>query len=140
MDEIKVRPGANTGARRLAHEIERIFEKVTAKADEFCAARGSVWGHEIDDWLQAERALIRKPRVRMQPAPATVTIEMDLPDETLPELTVQATEEQVLITSAPDGDGRQIFRLLTLPSPVQPSSVAIELVGNALQIVMLKRI
>jgi HSP20 family molecular chaperone IbpA len=129
----------NNAAHRLAQEVERVFEKVTAKAAEYCAARGSVWGHEIDDWLLAERALIRKPPIRIRPNASALTIEMDLPDEPIPELTVQATEEKLLITSAPDGDGRQIFRLLTLPAQVHPDSMAVDLVGQALQIVVLKR-
>jgi hypothetical protein len=139
MHVTRERRASTIGTDRLAQEIERIFQKVTARADEYCAERGSIWGHEIDDWLRAERALISKPGVRMQPSPAAFTIEMELPDGPLPELTVQATEEQVLITSGPGGDGREIFRLLKLPSPVQPSSVVVDLRDRALQIVVQKR-
>ncbi|HEX4999887.1 MAG TPA: Hsp20/alpha crystallin family protein [Terriglobia bacterium] len=139
MSHTQERPSQEYGARRLAGELERIFETVSAKADEFCEARGCAWSQEADDWLRAERAVIHKPEARIARDPAGFVIEIDLPDEPLSDLTVQATEEQLLITSGPGTDGREIFRLLRLPAPVEPASLTIDLIGQALQVVLRRR-
>ena len=124
--------------RSLAPEIQRIFQKVHVKADEYCSARGSIYGYEVDDWLLAERALIEKPTIQLNSDKDAFIIKIDLPDRNLPELKVQITGNQVLVTSGLGNDGRQLFRLVTFPEAVDPASIDVDSFDNSLQIVVRK--
>src|SRR2546421_10389889 len=52
--------------RPLSEEMESISQKIRKRAHEIFRMRGGTPGHELDDWLQAERQLMWLPQTEMR--------------------------------------------------------------------------
>lgn len=55
------RRGRDTAVRPREDAVERVpddlYEKIAQRAYELYERRGGEWGHDMEDWLEAERAV-----------------------------------------------------------------------------------
>jgi len=124
------------GTDGIARDVQRVYDRIMAKAYEHSLARGAVHGHEIDDWLWAEKVFILKPRFEVDRIDNEVTVDVELPDRPLPDLRVHMSSHQMLITSGADSEGRQLFRILRFSEKVDMDAVQTAFVGDRLRIML----
>src|SRR5262245_7161400 len=133
-----------TDARRAAVRLYRVdnfaieicgmYERITNKADEYYAARGFIYGHEVDDWLLAVQNVITRPSIELRRENQHFLVEMPMPDGDVPDLEIRVTSNQLLATSGPNSNGRHIFRLVRFPEPIDRASADADIVADRLRI------
>jgi hypothetical protein len=124
------------GTDGIARDVQRVYDRIMAKAYEHSLARGAVHGHEIDDWLWAEGLFIVKPRFEVGRIDNAITVDVELPDGPLPDLRVHISSHQMLITSGTDHEGRQLFRILRFSEAVDMDAVQTEFIEDKLRIML----
>src|SRR5438128_913686 len=134
MDILTTIPVRLKGPDSIAPLLENVRERITRRAYENFIERGAVHGHDIDDWLDAEREFILKPRGEVHAEGTDVFVEVVLPEITLPNITVHIAPRQFVISSDPDEDGLQLCQVIDLPVEVSPASVDAEKLDKAIYI------
>jgi hypothetical protein len=116
-------------------DIEQLYDVISRKADEYFAGRGSVSGHDVDDWLSAEKDLVVKPAFKLSRQNGDFVVEMALPDAGVSGLLIRLTPNQMLISSKPDDSGRRVFRIVRFPETIDWASIDAVMIGNKLRVV-----
>jgi HSP20 family molecular chaperone IbpA len=93
-----------------------------------------VHGHDLHDWLEAERELVLKPDVDVRVEQGDVFVEVVLPEIDLPNLTVHVAPRQLVASSDADREGLQVCRVIDLPIFISLNGVDAELFHNVLRI------
>ncbi len=72
-------------AQAMANRRRQIEEMIARRAYERFEQRGSVDGHDIDDWVQAELELLHKCRQDLRKSKEAVILHADLPGSFTPD-------------------------------------------------------
>jgi HSP20 family molecular chaperone IbpA len=134
MDIVTTIPVRLNGPESITPLLEQMRERITQRAYQSFLDRGSVNGHDLDDWFSAERELIIKPVASVRAEAADIFVEVVLPEIDLPNLTVHIAPSQLVISSDPDGDGPQLCQVIDLPHAVSVDGVDAEQLQNMLRI------
>jgi HSP20 family molecular chaperone IbpA len=122
------------GPESIEPLLNEVRERITRRAYENFVDRGAVHGHDLDDWLNAERELIIKPAVEVYVEGHDMFVEVNLPEIDLANLTVHIAPSQLLISSDADEDGLQLCRVIDLPVQISLDGVDAEQLNNVLRI------
>jgi HSP20 family molecular chaperone IbpA len=114
--------------------INKVYERISAKAFEYYLDRGAVDGYDLDDWIRAENTLIQKPHVTAGRFDGDVVIELTLPNIHPEEINLQISSQGMLVYTMPDADGRQIFRSVHFAEPIDVEGVEAEYMNGALRV------
>jgi HSP20 family molecular chaperone IbpA len=114
--------------------LQSIRERITRRAFENYVERGRVDGHDLDDWLNAERELIIKPVFLIRAHGQDIFVEITLPEIDLPNLTVHVAPTQIIVSSDPDEDGLQVCQMIDLPFEIILDGVDAEQLHNILHV------
>jgi len=134
MDILTSIPVHVSGPESIPRVVNNVKERIARRAYESFVERGSVHGHELDDWLNAERELIIKPVPVVRAHGADIFVEMLLPEIDLPNLTVHVAPSQLVISSDPDEDGLQLCQMIDLPCEISLDGVDAEQLHNMLHV------
>jgi HSP20 family molecular chaperone IbpA len=134
MDILTSIPVQVSGPESISCVVNHVKERIARRAYESFVERGSVHGHELDDWLNAERELIIKPVPVVRVHGADIFVEMLLPEMDLPNLTVHVAPSQLVISSDPDEDGLQLCQVIDLPYEISLDGVDAEQQRNTLHV------
>jgi Protein of unknown function (DUF2934) len=126
MDILTSIPVQVSGPESISCVLNNVKGRIAHRAYESFVERGSVHGHELDDWLNAERELIIKPVPVVRAHRADIFVEMLLPEIDLPNLTVHVAPSQLVISSDPDEDGLQLCQMIDLPREISLDGVDAE--------------
>ncbi len=132
----------------LFHEMRDIHYLIARRAYQLFADRGFTDGHDLDDWLRAERELLHSAPVELRETDSEFILRAELPRFRENEVTVAAEPLRVIITAEHDGDAEQpkakmlysewrsnrVFRSLSLPAPVDPRKARKRLSNGMLEI------
>ena len=134
MDILTSIPVRVNGPESISWVLDNVKQRIERRAYENFLRRGSVYGHELDDWLNAERELIIKPVPIVRAHGEDIFVEMLLPEIDLPNLTVHVAPSQLVISSDPDQDGLQLCQMIDLPLEISLDGVDAEQLHHTLHV------
>jgi len=111
MDILTTIPVRLKGPDSIAPLLQNVRERITRRAYEKFVERGAVYGHDLGDWLDADRESILKPFGEVHAEGTDVFVEMILPEIALPNIAVHIAPRQFVISSDPDDDGVQLCQI-----------------------------
>jgi HSP20 family protein len=135
------------------YELSQEFnELISRRAYELFTLRGSVDGHDREDWLQAASETLMKVLVDVTETEMGLTIRADVPGFNEHELEVRVAPRSVCITGKRmqpweqreakavhiERRADQIFRALELPTEIDPDRVDATVNNGILEIKLLK--
>ena len=112
--------------------IEDIQDRIANRAYEKFLERGASPGFELQDWLAAEAELIVKPKVGLRVDETHIVAEVYLPNVDPTGIYVTVTRHDVLVLSALDAEGRQVFQAIHFPEQIELANVTAEHVLDTL--------
>ena len=115
MAAIPIRVGST-----IRDEIEKVYDDITRRAYERFLERGGSYTLDIEDWLSAERTLLRKPDAQVVEKQElfVVRVALNLIDPAT--VDVLATADDVLIQSIESSELPRVFRAVHFPMPIDP--------------------
>jgi HSP20 family protein len=160
--DMRVETGLNrflaSGSRTLNpgdafFELSQEFtDLISRRAYELFELRGSVDGHDREDWLQAASEILMEVPVEVAETEAGFTIRADVPGFTEKEIEVRIGPRSVCITGKrqeaserkdekavyTERRSSQIFRAVELPTEIDPGQVNATVSDGILEIKLLK--
>ena len=134
MDIVTTVPVRLKGPESIPVLLDRVRERVTRRAYENFVDRGAVHGHDLEDWLEAEREMMIRPAADVRLEGEDVFVEMVLPEIDLPNLTVHVAPCQLVISSDVEEEGFQLCQVIDLPLSISLDGVDAEQFQNVLRI------
>jgi HSP20 family molecular chaperone IbpA len=134
MDIVTTIPVRLNGPESIPVLLQEVRDRIARRAYENFVDRGAVHGHDVCDWLAAERELTISPAVDVSVQHKDVFVEMTLPEIDLPNLTVHIAPSQLVISSDADEEGFQICRVIDLPIAISLDGVDAERFHNVLRV------
>jgi hypothetical protein len=118
----------------IAPILESVNQRIAGRAYEYFLDRGSVDGHSLEDWFDAERDVIVKLATTLTIDDEDITVDVLLPPHDMPDVAVHIAPCQILISSGIDEHGLQICQLIDLPYEVSMDGVDAEQSGNMIRV------
>ena len=134
MDIVTTIPVRLKGPESIPFLLDEVRERVARRAYENFVDRGAVYGHDLDDWLDAERELVIRPAAEVRVESEDIFVEIVLPENDLPNLTVHVAPRQLVVSSDVDKEGFQLYQVIDLPTAIPLDGVDAELFHNVLRI------
>jgi HSP20 family protein len=133
----------------IAQEISNV---IAGRAYELYESREIAHGHDTDDWLQAESEILQNVPARIAETETQFTIHAEVPGFNENELEVRVAPRSVCITgvrhqvpeqmeekdSGAERSPNRIFRVLGLPSEIDPSRVDASVGVGMLEVKLVK--
>lgn len=151
MLEVRTHTDPAQQSAQLCDEFERIAAQIRQRAYQLFAYRGSRPGHELDDWLTAEREVCR-PDAELVEYDDHYVVKFALPGFPAQALEVSATREEIVVRGgheeravAPADDdggrvrwsefhGSEVFRRVRLPETVNVEAISASFDDGLLQV------
>jgi HSP20 family molecular chaperone IbpA len=122
----------------VAQETERVRESIMSRAFEIFERKGPEFGTDLENWLAAERELVRAPQVRIRRRNGSYVVEADIAGVDPENLAVQVTSDELLISAETHAEHEEaygevcysefssgdVFRRVTFPASVDPMGAA----------------
>lgn len=86
-----------TASLPLFDEMRRMLSDVERKAFDLFQRRGAALGHELDDWLQAERETLSAPAAELTETPGGFALRMAIPGFPAKQVQVTATPQELIV-------------------------------------------
>jgi hypothetical protein len=119
-------------ADSISDEIETAYDEITRRAYELFLSRPGGSAIDIEDWLEAERELLVKPRARISMTGRRLYVSVDLAQVVAGLLEVVIARHTLLIHSLDGSSFPKIFRTINLPWSIDPRSVSARLMDSSL--------
>lgn len=132
----------------LFDEMRDVHHLIARRAYQLFADHGSSDGHDLDDWLRAERELFHSAPIEICETDSEFILRAELPGFRESQVTVAVEPSSVIITAEHEVDAEQrkaktlysewrsnrVFRSLRLPAPVNPHKATKHLSNGMLEI------
>jgi HSP20 family molecular chaperone IbpA len=129
-------------------EVEKIHQRIEKRAYELFESRGGERGHDVDDWLAAEREVIWSPPISMEEHDGQITVQLSARGFGPENIDVELTPEDLLVEAETHEEraktkGRArmkevhaetLFRSVHFSRAVDPDSAEAELKNGILTI------
>jgi HSP20 family protein len=128
-------------------EIQKMEERVMQRAYDIFQVTGS-FGRDLDNWLAAERELVRKPAIELTEKDNHFEIKVAVAGIDSKDLKVEVTEDDLLVRGETSTEKKgekgevitsefqsgSLFRSIHLPKKVDPDKVKAELKNGVLTV------
>jgi len=129
-------------------ELRDIHQLIARRAYQLFSDHGSNDGHDLDDWLRAERQLLHSAPLELRETESEFILCAELPGFRENEITVAVEPLSVIIKAEHEVEAEQrkaktlysewrsnrVFRSLSLPAPVNPRKAGKRLSNGMLEI------
>jgi HSP20 family protein len=140
------------GGHHLFQELENLCAQITQRAYSLFQQRGGSEGHELDDWLCAERELLWSPPADVIDSGDELRIRLAAPGFESHEIEVTALPGTIIVRAESkqehqqeEGEflvselsSRKLYRRFDLPAPIDPEKVTAKLEKGLLRIAAAK--
>jgi hypothetical protein len=126
-------------AQLLLEEIEQTHRAIEQRAFERFLERGGSPGDPVQDWLNAEEAMLLVPTIEMDYWQDHFEIHLVVEEIPLERLIISALEDSIIVQGEPDLKGKPLLRRIFLPEAIDPQSVKSTIGEDVLRIVAEKR-
>jgi len=128
-------------------DLEKRFEAIERRAFDLFEKRGGEFGHELEDWLNAEHQL-GCPAAELSEKDGAYTLEIALPGFQAKEVEVTATASEIVVHAALKEEKKgekdnvlwtefgssDVYRRFELPNPIQCDKVTANLENGLLRV------
>ena len=139
-------------ASTFDHSLREIYEDISSRAYELFAQRGYDHGHHFEDWVRAESEILQPVPVEIADDDESLIVRAEVPGFTPKDLEVKVEPSRLLIRGQSENtrqrsagktiysecEKNQIFRVLILPTKVNPDKVTASLQQGVLQVTLPK--
>lgn len=129
-------------------EIEKRFEAIRQRAFNLFEQRGRELGHDIEDWMKAERELMGWPPAELAEKDGAYDMQITLPGFEAQDVEVTATPSEILVHAATNTEKKEekgdvlwtefgsndVCRRFGLPEPIDVNAVTASLEKGILRI------
>lgn len=129
-------------------ELAKRFDAVQRRAFDLFEKRGGELGHDLEDWLKAERELMGWPAAELAEKDGGYQMEITLPGFTPKDVEVTATSNEVIVHAATHEEKKtekenvlwtefgsnDVYRRFGLPNPIDIEKVSANLEDGVLRI------
>lgn len=148
MSRIPVEKVEAPKALGLLDDLDRRLADVRQRAFDLFELRGGRPGHDLDDWLAAERELLGLPTAELKDARTAFEMDVALPGFAAKDVDVKASPSEIFVhaasrTRSSDRQGevlwsefsrREIFRRFPLPQTIDEDHITAELDNGVLHV------
>jgi HSP20 family molecular chaperone IbpA len=127
----------NQTAEAIFRDVEQMRDRIRQRAHEFFSHRGGRLGSAFDDWLMAEREAVWRPAIEVCQKDQQLIVEVAAAGLEAGDIDVQVTPETLLVCAAAahehseakgtvhvcEFEPGRLFRMITLPVPINPGEV-----------------
>jgi len=136
----------------LVDRMDEVFNNITKRAFEIFEGNGRIFGHELDDWLKAEREFLHPVQIQLTESGESFDVQAEVPGFDEKDLEINVEPRRVTIsgkreTSKEEKKGKsvysetgcdQILRVVDLPAEVETDKVTATLKNGVLALAMPK--
>ena len=136
----------------LLDRMDEVFNNITKRAFEIFEGNGRIFGHELDDWLKAEREFLHPVQIRLNESGESFDVQAEVPGFDEKDLEIKVDPRRVTIsgkreTSKEERKGKsvysetgcdQILRVVDLPAEVETDKVTATLKNGVSALTMPK--
>ena len=129
-------------------EVEKMQRRIERRAYELFESRGFELGHDMDDWLAAERELVWSPPISMEEGDGEITIQLSAPGFAPEQIYVELRPQDLLVEAEAHeqhekGKGKtrtktvrtaKLFRSVHFPRAIDPDSAEAEFRNGVLRL------
>ncbi len=144
--------GRNTGAVPVLEQLERRLHDIRRRAFELFELRGGEAGHDLEDWLVAEREVLGWPVLEVEESDRQYDFRVILPGFKAKEVGVTATPSEIVVharstrekksraaeMSSTYASSNEVFRRIDLAQPIAVDQVKARLDDGTLRITAAK--
>jgi len=150
MSRVAIQKVNDTGTKTLPifAEIAKRIEAIRRRAFDFFEKRGGEPGHELEDWLKAERELLGWPAAELKEKDAEYEVQITLPGFEAKDVEVTATPSEIIVHAATKEEKKtekgnvlwtefgsnDVYRRFEVPKPIDTGKVAANLENGLLRI------
>jgi HSP20 family protein len=142
----EVTPAIRTGA--LSDEIKQMFDSVAQRAFQIFQSNGGVFGHDLENWLQAERELFHPTHLDVSESAEAFTVCAEVPGFAAKELEVNIEGQRLAISGKREKReerkdkksvyseycSSQVLRVIELPAGVRADAAKASLKDGILSV------
>jgi HSP20 family protein len=139
-------------ARDLLERVQQLHDLIERRAFEIFDGNGRTFGHELEDWFNAESELLHPVHIEVAEADGNLTVRAEVPGFTAKELEVSVEPLRITISGKRDTKkGRkdertaytercsnQVLRVIDLPEAVNSDKPSASLRDGVLELTMPK--
>lgn len=136
----------------LVQRMDVIFQDIARRAYQIFEGNGSQHGHDLDDWLKAERELLRPVNVRVNETDKSVVIKADVQGFNEKEIEISVEPTQLTVTGKHEAtkeetEGQMAYSesiasdmlgVITLPTEVDAAKATARVKDGVLDVVIRK--
>lgn len=129
-------------------QLQEMEDRVMRRAYDIFLGNGSTNGHDLDDWLAAERELLRKPAIELTEKNNQFEIKVEATGIDPKDLKVEVTGDDLLVKGETKTEKKEekgevhtsefkygsVFRSIHLPKKVDPDKVKADLKNGVLTV------
>lgn len=137
---------------KLFAQMKEFTESIGKRAYEFFEARGREWGHDLEDWFQAESELIRHVPVEIKDTEQNIIVRAEVPGFQANDIKISVDGRQLMMSGKVEATteektaqavynerrSQQFCRALTLPTDVDATQATTSLQDGMLELTLPK--
>lgn len=145
---IKKVDDASKKALPIFDEIAKRFEAIRQRAFDLFEKRGRELGHDLEDWLNAERELLGWPAAELAEKDGSYEMQITLPGFEAKDIEVTATPSEIIVHAATKEEKKSekgnvlwtefgsndVYRRFQVPNPINVDKVTANLENGLLRI------
>ena len=136
----------------LFDRMDEVFNQIRTRAFEMFDGNGRIFGRDLDDWLKAEREILRPVQIQLSESGDSFEVKAEVPGFTEKELEIRAEPGRVTIsgkreTSKEEKNGKTLYsetgsdellRVVELPTNIDTDKTSATLKNGVLTLVLPK--